>query len=119
MNESMRILSTLALATGLLSQVAVAHSIPQGTRPSDGAILAAAPATIDMTFDMPMRVTLISLTDQTGAAHALERSDSMQAVTEFSAEPAFLPQGRYTVEWRGLAEDGHPMQGSFSFEVSE
>jgi hypothetical protein len=30
-----------------------------------------------------------------------------------------LPIGSYTVELRGLAEDGHPMQGTFSFQVTE
>jgi methionine-rich copper-binding protein CopC len=43
----------------------------------------------------------------------------MQPVSEFSAAVPLLPAGLYSVAWRGLAEDGHPMQGAFSFEVSE
>jgi methionine-rich copper-binding protein CopC len=38
---------------------------------------------------------------------------------EFHAVPEALGPGRYTVEWRGLASDGHAMQGSFSFEISD
>jgi methionine-rich copper-binding protein CopC len=43
----------------------------------------------------------------------------MQPVKAFDATPPTLPKGTYQVEWRGLAEDGHPMLGTFSFEVTE
>ncbi|WP_282063621.1 copper resistance CopC family protein [Roseobacter litoralis] len=106
----------LSLAFALPS--ADAHSKKEATEPADGAVLETSPPTISMRFDMPMRVTLISLTDQDGAAHDVTRSDNMQPVSEFSAEPQALPAGQYKVEWRGLAADGHPMQGAFSFEIS-
>lgn len=108
----------LALALTSTTGGAGAHSIKEATQPADGAVLDTSPATIGMLFDMPMRVTLISLTDQDGAAHDLARSDNMLPVSEFSAEPATLPAGQYKVDWRGLADDGHPMQGTFSFEIS-
>jgi copper resistance protein C len=107
------------LALGLTSQAALAHSSNEGTRPSDGAVLTQSPESVGMTFDMPMRVTLISLTDQDGTDHMLMRQDNMQPVKVFDATPPKLPIGSYKVEWRGLAEDGHPMQGAFSFEVTE
>jgi methionine-rich copper-binding protein CopC len=104
----------LALAAGQ----AGAHSKKEATTPADGAALSASPQVITMTFDMPLRVTLISLTDQDGTNHALTRSDDMRPVSDFSAQPPVLPAGLYTVTWRGLADDGHPMQGTFSFEVA-
>ena len=107
------------LALGLVSQTAIAHSSKEGTRPNDSAVLTTSPETIGMTFDMPMRVTLVSLTDQNGKEHTLTRQDNMQPVKVFDATPPLLPIGSYTVEWRGLAEDGHPMQGTFSFQVNE
>jgi len=105
-----------ALILGALS--ADAHSKKEETQPADGAVLDMSPSAVAMRFDMPMRVTLISLTDQDGTAHDLTRTDNMQPVSEFSATPPVLPTGQYTVEWRGLAADGHPMQGAFSFEIS-
>ncbi|WP_176250045.1 copper resistance CopC family protein [Sulfitobacter sp. HGT1] len=96
-----------------------AHSKKQATVPADGAVLAISPETIAMTFDMPLRVTLISLRDQDGTDHALTRSDNMQPVSDFAATPPALSAGTYTVEWRGLAADGHPMQGQFSFDIAE
>ena len=107
------------LILGLASQAAIAHSSKEGTRPNDGAVLTTSPEKVGMTFDMPMRVTLVSLTDQDGKDHALTRQDNMQPVKVFDATPPILPIGSYTVEWRGLAEDGHPMQGTFSFQVTE
>ncbi|MGJ8605944.1 MAG: copper resistance CopC family protein [Marivita sp.] len=108
----------IALSLAFLTGSADAHSKKEATEPADGAVLETSPPTIAMRFDMPMRVTLISLTDQDGAAHDVTRTDNIQPVSEFSAAPPALPVGQYKVEWRGLADDGHPMQGTFSFEIA-
>ena len=81
-------------------------------------MLAAGPDVVSMSFDEPMRITMIGLTSEAGDTFELERSDAMEPVTEFRATPPPLPKGLYTVEWRGLSSDGHPMQGRFSFEVA-
>ena len=96
---------------------AAAHSRPETTAPADGEVVAAAPEAISISFDKPMRVTFIELTNADGDAFALERTDEMAPVTRFEAIPPPLPAGRFTVEWRGLSEDGHAMRGRFSFEV--
>ena len=102
----------LALAGG-----AEAHSRPETTAPANGEVVAAAPEIITISFDKPMRVTFIELTNADGDAFALERTDEMAPVTRFEATPPALPVGRYIVNWRGLSEDGHAMSGHFSFEV--
>jgi methionine-rich copper-binding protein CopC len=101
----------------LLSGAAFAHGEKEANLPADGAVLQTSPEKISMTFEMPMRITFISLRDNAGREHDLTRTDNMQLVTEFDAVPAALPLGRYTIEWRGLAEDGHSMEGDFSFEI--
>lgn len=106
--------AVLLAATPLL-----AHSKKETTSPADGAVLEAAPESIEMTFDSPMRITMVRLTDAGGADVELERSDGMAPVTQFEAVPAALLPGAYIVEWRGLSGDGHPMQGSFSFEIAD
>ena len=89
------------------------------TAPVNGAVLEASPEAIEMKFSMPLRITLITLTDQDSVTHEVTRTDNMQPISEFSAAVSTLPAGFYSVAWRGLADDGHPMQGAFSFEVSE
>ena len=105
----------LTLATG----VAAAHSQQEVTFPEDGAVLAAPPDVVSMRFDAPMRITVISLTSETGGTFDLGRSDGMRPVTDFRATTPVLPDGRYTVDWRGLSPDGHPMKCRFSFEVAQ
>ena len=106
--------ASLTIAT---SGAATAHSRTEATSPANGEVVAAAPAVITISFDEPMRITLIDLTDVDGDAFELERTDGMAPVTRFEATPPPLPAGSYTVEWRGLSEDGHAMSGRFSFEV--
>ncbi len=100
-----------------LAGAATAHSRPETTAPADGEVVAAAPEVIAISFDKPMRITTIELTGAHGDAFALERTDEMAPVTRFEATPPPLPAGHYTVKWRGLSADGHPMSGRFSFEV--
>ena len=97
---------------------AFAHSKQEVTVPHDGAVLAAPPDVVSIAFDAPMRITVIRLTSEAGDTFELERSDEMRPVTDFRATPPVLPNGRYTVEWRGLSADGHAMKGRFSFEVA-
>ncbi|MEM9763658.1 MAG: copper resistance CopC family protein [Pseudomonadota bacterium] len=111
----MMVVVTLALFAPMSS---AAHSQNEKTMPADGAVLAASPERIGMTFDRPMRITMLRLTDATGREYAVERTDGMAPVTEFEATPEALDLGEYDVHWRGLAEDGHPMQGSFSFTLA-
>ena len=118
MNLTIPKTAMLALLLASTAGPAVAHSKKEGTQPADGAVLATPPEVIGMAFDMPMRVTLLSLTDQDATEYALTRTDNMQPVSEFVAAPDALPAGQYKVEWRGLAGDGHPMQGTFSFEIT-
>lgn len=107
----------VVLVLGLSFGGALAHSKKEGTTPADGAVLSAAPAAIALRFDRSMRVTLIRLTDAEGAEHALTRTDKMAPVKDFRAVPEPLGPGSYSIEWRGLSGDGHPMSGSFSFEI--
>ncbi|MEM7743992.1 MAG: copper resistance CopC family protein [Pseudomonadota bacterium] len=107
---------TVALSWG---SSAAAHSTKEKTEPADGAVITTAPTTIGMTFDSPMRVTMITLTDAEGGEYPVDRTDGMVPVMSFTADVPPLQRGTYTVEWRGLADDGHAMDGSFSFKIGD
>lgn len=109
----------IAIAAALLSSAAFAHSEKEGTTPVDGAQLTETPEMIHMVFDDPMRITMVRLLNADGAEMPMERGTGLEPSLEFHAEPEPLSPGSYTVEWRGLASDGHAMQGSFSFELAE
>lgn len=107
----------LAIAATLLGAAAFAHSEKEGTTPVDGAQLTETPEMIHMVFNDPMRITMVRLVNADGTEMPVERGTGLEPSLEFHAEPEPLAPGRYTVEWRGLAADGHAMQGSFSFEL--
>ena len=66
-----------------------------------------------------MRVTAIALIGPDGELE-ITREIGLDPVTEFSAMPPDnIPAGAYTVDWRGLSSDGHPMLGTFEFTVAD
>ena len=109
-----RLTAIALLAVG----TAFAHSRTEGSFPEDGAFLSVSPDVVSLSFDTPTRITMIRLTGEAGDTFELRHSHAMEPVTEFRATPPPLPNGRYLVEWRGLAADGHPLRGRFSFEVA-
>ena len=113
-----RVVTATALMVSL-SAAALAHSQKEGTTPTDGAQLTETPETIRMVFDDPMRITMVRLVNAEGSEMPITRETGLEPSLEFHAAPEPLAPGRYTLEWRGLASDGHAMQGSFSFELTD
>ncbi|WP_371158256.1 copper resistance protein CopC [Jannaschia sp. 2305UL9-9] len=108
----------LALPFALLAGAATAHTKTEGTTPADGATVAEVEM-LHIVFDAPMRVISAALT-RDGAEVAIERETGVEPVEAFHAVPAApLVPGTYRLDWRGMAADGHPMQGGFRFTVSE
>ena len=75
---------------------------------------APAPEVIRLEFAEPIRLVGVALSGE-GAETALDVPSAEAARYEVAA-PDLAP-GRYRVEWRGMAGDGHVMSGAFSFEV--
>ncbi|WP_298362282.1 copper resistance protein CopC [uncultured Litoreibacter sp.] len=108
----------LSLAVIVAPALAFAHSKSEATTPANGATVTEVPE-LSMRFDDPMRIISVTLTSPDGDVE-IERETSMDPATEFRALPSEeLPPGNYRFDWRGMASDGHPMQGSFSFTVTE
>ena len=105
---------TAILAT---ATAALAHSKPEQTTPAAGATVEMV-RTIELRFNDPMRITEITLTGPDGELE-ITREIGLDPVTEFRAKPPEnMPAGAYTIDWRGLSADGHPMLGTFEFTVA-
>ncbi|MFF8947953.1 copper resistance protein CopC [Streptomyces sp. NPDC014940] len=117
------------LGTGLLLLLlgtavpASAHAALRGTDPADGTVLKSAPRRVTLTFTESVGL----LTDsfrvydpgnrrlRTGEAdHAPGRSDTARVPL-----PARLGTGTYTVTWRVVSADSHPVSGALTFSVGE
>lgn len=105
-----------AIALTFMASGAFAHAAAEKTTPANEATVETVDV-IEMRFDNPMRVIAITVAGPDGEV-AIDRETGMDAVTEFRAVPSEdLIAGSYSVDWRALSPDGHPMQGNFSFDV--
>ncbi|MGV6839751.1 MAG: copper resistance CopC family protein [Planktomarina sp.] len=111
----------LLLATvfaAALGTLAVAHSKINTTVPADGAQLASPPQMINLSFAKKIRLTKVEVSISGGEELSLDLSQHKSFATQFDLPLPSQAKGPYTIEWRGLSQDGHVMQGSFTFEVN-
>lgn len=121
-----RALGALAAVLGVLAIVlavptaASAHDQLVSSDPADGASLEAPPEAITLTFsDTPLDVSpQIRVTGPDGAVVA-DGAPAIEGTAAVLALPDGLPTGRSTVQWRVVSADGHPIEGSFSFDVAQ
>jgi methionine-rich copper-binding protein CopC len=109
-----------AVATALFGVLvtaapAEAHTTLTSSSPAKGATVTS-PAQIRLTFADPVRFTGVVVVDAKGGHH---ESGKSQAVDNHVTEPVagVLTSGVYTVGWRVVAPDGHPVTGEYKFTV--
>ncbi|MDJ0820193.1 MAG: copper resistance protein CopC [Paracoccaceae bacterium] len=109
--------AVFAAAFAVLATGVFAHSPLQGTSPADGAVVAAAPAEVSLTFGRNIRLTRVSWSHAEGGSGQFDLAGQTAFTTEFALPFDGVGPGRYVIEWRGLGDDGHPQNGSFTFVV--
>lgn len=128
LQKPLSIALTFALATlslNLLPQAAFAHDEIASTSPAADSTVEAGNIPIVLTFseavmqnadNAGLEVSVIG--PQQG--EATERTngciDSVEGTVITESADIDLP-GTYVVNWRSVSEDGHPIEGTFSFEV--
>jgi methionine-rich copper-binding protein CopC len=118
MNTRSKIAATLGVAalTGVLTAVpAAAHTSLISAAPASGSAVRP-PADIELTYGEPVRFVGVVVLDARGGHHESGRPRVVDAkVTQPVA--GTLPNGAYTVGWRVVAPDGHPVSGRYRFTV--
>jgi methionine-rich copper-binding protein CopC len=104
------------LLTGVLGAApADAHTTLTAAVPAKGSKVPS-PARIKLTFAEAVRFPGIVVLDAKGGHHESGKATATDAtVTEQVG--GVLPPGVYTVGWRVVAEDGHPVTGDYKFTV--
>lgn len=109
-----------AVATALLGVLltaapAEAHTALTSSSPAKGATVTS-PARIRLTFGESVRFTKVVVEDADGGHH---ESGKSQSVDNHVTQPVagVLAPGVYTVGWRVVATDGHPVTGEYKFTV--
>jgi copper transport protein len=102
---------------------ASAHATLSATDPADGSVLKSAPRTVTLTFSESVGLLDDSFRVfdpdnrrvKTGSAqHAKGGSDTASITL-----PAKLGTGTFTVAWRVVSADSHPVSGAFTFSIGK
>ncbi|MFB4305254.1 copper resistance protein CopC [Actinomadura sp. GTD37] len=99
----------------LTAAPASAHAALTSASPEKDSTVAA-PSEIVLTYSDPVRLPRVVVTDASGAEH---QAGSPRAVDNkvTQAVGGALPNGEYTVGWRVVSSDGHPVGGTYTFTV--
>jgi methionine-rich copper-binding protein CopC len=96
-----------------------AHDIPVATVPADNSAMSTGPKTVSVTFDKPVQDGFAELTVLgPGGTRWTAGPPHVMGDTISAALGPLGPAGRYTVEYRIVSADGHPVSGSFGFSLT-
>ena len=108
------------LLAGLIlvwASIATAHSPLKSTTPENEAIIAEAPTEIRLNFGKDIRLTRLTVTHAAGEKDKLDLGTYPGFTKRYQIPFEAVDVGKYLIEWRGLGEDGHALNGNFSFTV--
>jgi methionine-rich copper-binding protein CopC len=102
-----------------LAGPAAAHDAAESSTPAGGATVAAPPEQVSVTFsNNPLGIgSSFSIKDASGAEWADGPVNIVDNVASQKLK-AGGPAGQYTVVWRVVSSDSHPIEGTFTFTAS-
>ena len=121
-NLVLRVLALLVALGGLttaLAAPATAHDRITGSDPADGSELAVSPTQIALTFSDEIQAVggQVLLVDAAGT-QVVAGVPAVDGTSATLTVPT-LANGPYTVTWRVVSSDGHPIDGTFGFSVAD
>ncbi|MER7644503.1 copper resistance protein CopC [Streptomyces sp. NPDC126522] len=105
------------------ASTASAHAALESTDPADGSVLKSAPRTVTLTFSESVALLDDSFRVydpdnrrvSTSSAHHAKGAGDTASVTL----PGKLGTGTFTVAWRVVSADSHPVSGAFTFSIGK
>ncbi|RIV37073.1 copper resistance CopC family protein [Micromonospora radicis] len=129
MRTRLRHLSALGLVTALLAATALlvgpvspayAHNVLRKATPAQDAELTKAPTKVTLDFLQKLNPNFTTVTVSDAAKEPVATSEPEVDGTKASVTvDSTLPNGVYTVAYRVVSQDGHPVQGSYEFTVAD
>lgn len=99
---------------------AAAHATLETTGPTEGSVLAAAPAQVTATFDEAVGVSPDSLRVFAPDGSRVDDGDTVRAANPDQIRTRLrsgLAKGTYTVAWHVISADSHPVEGAYTFSI--
>lgn len=122
--------TVLALFAALFTLIALllgaagpasAHTALSGSDPADGTVLTTAPRQVTLTFNESISFSddslrVLSPDNERVNPRPAHHADGQENTARVELSDG-IPQGTYTVAWRVVSADGHPISGAFVFSV--
>lgn len=100
---------------------ASAHAALQSTDPAQNAVLPVAPQTVTLTFSEAVSLSSDSVRVLDPAGRAVDSGSPAHADGKDNTARVGLgtglANGTYTIAWRAVSEDSHPIGGAFTFSI--
>ena len=114
--------ATVLFASGVLltaAEPAFAHDELVSSAPADGATVTAVPALVRLYFQEPPAdgFTRVTVTNPRGVSVGSGAPISNGSVVELRVRSGLI-DGRYSIAFRILSDDGHPVQGALHFSIA-
>jgi copper transport protein len=119
MRKLVLLLFVLAGAGFVLAAPASAHATLTSSSPADGSRLRTAPASVTLHFDENVGITYVHVTEQSGRrveSGTATHPGGAGAVARVALKPG-LHDASYTVSYRMVSADSHPIGGVITFVV--
>jgi copper transport protein len=115
------LLSSLAfVGLGVTARPAEAHAIVRETQPAADEVVAEAPSAVTIRFNEPVELAFGAVRVYDTGARRVDRGEARHRGGDTTVEVRLrpgLPDGTYTVTWRVVSADGHPVREAFVFHV--
>ncbi len=110
----------VAFCAGASLAWASVHTRLESSTPAADEVLALAPAEIELRFSGPVNDALSSVFIVASSGDSLRVSLATPGADGkiLRGQLPPLPDGKYSVRWRTVSADGHPVEGDFSFAVA-
>lgn len=107
------VLGSIIMATG-----ADAHAALKSISPKDGTTVATAPTQVVLTFNEPIGTSFATVTVAGPQGAVSQGKPVVDGVTVTQALTTDLANGKYTVSFRVVSEDGHPVSDKTTFTLA-
>lgn len=110
----------VASTTGLSGLVvpAAAHDVLVSASPEEGSTVAQPPATVELTFDNAVQSEFAQVVVLDANERPYQQGEPAVAGPTVTQRVGELPNGTYTVAYRIVSSDGHPVSGDYTFTVA-
>lgn len=121
MRKAFTVVALAIVALLVTAPAASAHNVLISTDPGKGASLETGPSKITLTFDAPVQGGDINQVSVLGPDKSQWAEGAVQIQSNVLTAPVrpLGPAGTYTVGYRILSADGHPVEGQYTFTLTK